>query len=367
MKKNVMKNLDTIKEKRTISDEKKKMISNKLISNFVIGISFIVLVLIFYVVKSFVDKTTAEMIYHISSMAFIIVTIVTFEIAYKKKKGELGLNGVELLFISIYALFAPYVYYKYNKIAMAFTGIVALYYSIKSIAIYNKEKAKIEREHDDIGTIIKKESQDELVKEYKEKKESIKEEPKKQEEIDEDEDDYDELLEDEEENEEEVYNEINEIDSDDVVDEEIVDIKPIEEEPEEIIKLVEEQPKEKVREKKEKTPAKSKTPRKKKTSGSTIIPKEFVGTSNVENPLVEDSPKFESENNVEVKPSSKPEIIIVTTKSKPTRAQQTHVKKTTTSTTKKTTTKKSTTTKTTTAKKGTTTRKTRTSKSKADK
>ena len=107
MKKNMLKDIENIKQERKLSKETEKIIKNELIAYWAIGISFIILIMIFQIATSALPKNIAIKIYNVCSIELLIFTIVVFEVAYKKDNGKLALCGVETLVISIYTLFAP--------------------------------------------------------------------------------------------------------------------------------------------------------------------------------------------------------------------------------------------------------------------
>lgn len=165
MKKNTITNFEKIREKRTLSKENQKAIFGRLISNFAIGVSFIILMLSYYLATFYISKNITEVIYHVSASILLIVTITIFEIGYKKDDGKYALIGLEILIFALISLFAPYIYYVFNKITIiSCILLMTVYYIIKIIVIYNKEKNLALKINDDIDTIIKKESQDNMAK-----------------------------------------------------------------------------------------------------------------------------------------------------------------------------------------------------------
>jgi len=178
LKKDVITNIEEIKNERKLSKEVEKNILNKAIANWAICISLNILIFTFALAIKALPRTIAESIYNISSIAFLIFSIIVIEIAYKKDSGKWAITGIEILVVAIFVLFAPYIFikYHYNNIYLPIL-IVTIYYIVKIICIYNMEKKKYLAEKSDINDIIKKESNDELAKQEKER---IKEEKRKQ-------------------------------------------------------------------------------------------------------------------------------------------------------------------------------------------
>lgn len=176
MKKNILKDIENIKEKRKLSKEAEKQIMSKVIANWAIGTSMVILVMIFVIAAKFLSQTSAILIYNIYSVVLLIFTLIIFEMAYKKDNGNLAISGIEILFVSIFTLFSPYIFFKFSYGAIyGVMTVFAVYYIAKIINIYCSKKKKYLLEISDITDIIKKESKDELAKEFENKRQEEKE------------------------------------------------------------------------------------------------------------------------------------------------------------------------------------------------
>ena len=169
LNKNIMKNIEKIQEKRKLSVDTKKKIRDRAISNWAICISAIILILAFTVTANLITKQIAILIYNICAMGILVFSLIVLEIAYKKDSGKWAICGIEILILSVFALFSPYIFYRTNKlIVYIFITIVTIYYIAKIIKIYFSEKKKYLTEISDITNIVK-ESQDEIAKREQEK------------------------------------------------------------------------------------------------------------------------------------------------------------------------------------------------------
>ena len=76
------------------------------------------------------------------------------EVSYKNEDSSKCISGIELLLMGIYTLTLPYISQLYNSKFMniLFTsgGIVTIYYVIKSIIVYEKNKRKFLRSREDL-------------------------------------------------------------------------------------------------------------------------------------------------------------------------------------------------------------------------
>lgn len=170
VRKNIINDIEKIKKERKLSQEIEKKIFNRAIINGIIGACMLVVVMSFMIIKNSVEKTTAIFIYKISTIVALIITLSIIEIAYKKDSGKLAIISVELLVLSIFVLFSPFIYMRMSyKIVYAFLGIISLYYALKIIKIYYNEKKQYLMKISDITDIVKKESKDELAKKEKER------------------------------------------------------------------------------------------------------------------------------------------------------------------------------------------------------
>lgn len=177
MKKEVLDNIEKIVQKRELPKEEQTKISNRIISNAAIGIAAVMLVYIFIIAANYIQKESTIFMYNVYSIQTMIFSIIIFEIAYKKDSGTWALCGVETLVLSVFMLFAPYIFYKFsNTFLYAFIAIITVYYIVKIIRIYIVEKSNYLESKSDISSIIKRESLDEMAEIEKKKiKEQIKE------------------------------------------------------------------------------------------------------------------------------------------------------------------------------------------------
>lgn len=163
MKKNEIKELEEIRKERKLSKDAEKTIKSKIVSNFAICLSIVILMMAFAITANYLEKNFTMHVYNASAVTFLVVSIIIFEVAYKRDSGSIALYGVEVLCISIFTLFAPYIFLKYNYqlICYGAISVVTLYYIIKIIITFSKDKKKFQYEKSDFSQIIKKESKDE--------------------------------------------------------------------------------------------------------------------------------------------------------------------------------------------------------------
>ena len=123
---------------------------------------FFVLFLIFIILGSNNSvKSVRSIVLNVFSFLFLGLAIVLFEIAYRKDKGNLAINGIEALIIAILNLFLPYIIFEldevYKRNYLLSTTFIAIYYTLKSIYISLKIRNKYMDSISDVKEIVKKE------------------------------------------------------------------------------------------------------------------------------------------------------------------------------------------------------------------
>lgn len=92
---------------------------------------------------------------------FLILGLVMLEKSYKNDSGKIALSGIELLVISMHSLSINHVitFYEYDFRFYLLTSsyFFSIYYVLKSIIIYTREKKKHLKELSDISEIVKEE------------------------------------------------------------------------------------------------------------------------------------------------------------------------------------------------------------------
>lgn len=162
LKEKEMQNLEEkIKEINKIAPEDKKKINRRtFLSMFM---SAIVMFVFIFILMGYNNIPIENYIIDLKvfSIIAIVITIYIFEYAYKKDSGSLAIIGVESLIASFIILSLNYVLqykvYPYQYYLLFFAVLFVIYYIIKTIIIYNKEKHKYKKNANDIKNIVKKE------------------------------------------------------------------------------------------------------------------------------------------------------------------------------------------------------------------
>lgn len=135
--------------------------ANKKIFLNILGAILIMLYFVLtYLAYTFLQANVFERCLQTATMVLLAITIVTFEIAYKKDSGLLAINGIEALIIACHALAIPYVttVHKWDlRWYVTISGYAfAIYFVFKSIVVYTSGKKKYLDSFSDISEIVKK-------------------------------------------------------------------------------------------------------------------------------------------------------------------------------------------------------------------
>ena len=93
------------------------------------------------------------------ALATITITVIVFEIAYRRQSKRTCIIGIELFLCSIISLYIPYIYIfsdlNLKTIYTVFPLSIAMYYIIKAIIIYKTRKIIHENNLSDVKEILK--------------------------------------------------------------------------------------------------------------------------------------------------------------------------------------------------------------------
>lgn len=93
----------------------------------------------------------------IISIFFVIVSIVGFEIAYRKEKFNFGMWAIEFLILGMIIMFVPYLSQYIQKIIIGVAVGFGVYYIIKLLIIVLKKRKDFLNQKSDVKDILKEE------------------------------------------------------------------------------------------------------------------------------------------------------------------------------------------------------------------
>ncbi len=146
--------------KKMPRDEKKK-IYKKVFSNILLGIIVTLYFIGIGVGFLNIEGPTFITDLKVFSLAILAISIILFEYAYGKDDDNTALYGIEMLFVAIMSLVLLYTCILHQDKFIAVANIVAcigvLYYLVKSISIYIREKLKWKKTISDVKEIVSEE------------------------------------------------------------------------------------------------------------------------------------------------------------------------------------------------------------------
>lgn len=147
-----------IENKRKLPEEIKKEIKKNILFNLLVAT--IIVLYLFSINMLFLnfEKTIFENQMKFLALGLITITVIFFEIAYRKQSKRTCIIGIELLLCSIYSLYVPYIYLYANVNLKMITTIlpigIAIYYIFKDYIIYKTRKFKHQNNLSDVREIL---------------------------------------------------------------------------------------------------------------------------------------------------------------------------------------------------------------------
>ena len=113
-----------------------------------------IIVLLYFVVLNAVNVLENFDLYvKISYIMLIIISIVMFELAYKKDKKHFIVSGIEIIILAIHTLLI-----ERTQVSIISTSYIwPTYYCLKAVIIYTQENRKKLKHISDIAEIVKEE------------------------------------------------------------------------------------------------------------------------------------------------------------------------------------------------------------------
>ena len=157
---NIKKFDEQYKKSRVIPEEHKKQIRKRILKNTVVAIIAIAYLILLNVMSLHMETTPYIIGIKVLSVVFAIISVIYFELCYKKDNGFLFMHGVEFLILATITLFSAYAYYlffvTYNSILLYILIAVIIYYIIKTICTLRFMKKEYYKSQNDIKEIVKK-------------------------------------------------------------------------------------------------------------------------------------------------------------------------------------------------------------------
>lgn len=157
---NIKKFDEQYKQSRIIPEDYKKKILDRILKNTVIAAIAIIYLILLNVMSVHMETTPYIIGIKVLSVVFAMISVIYFELCYRKDNGFLFMHGVEFLVLATITLFSAYAYYlftiTYNSILLYILIAVIIYYIIKTICTLRFMKKEYYKSQNDIKEIVKK-------------------------------------------------------------------------------------------------------------------------------------------------------------------------------------------------------------------
>ena len=148
---------EEIKKQTELPEERIKKINRRIFPNILMAV--IVTLYFIFVISGYqwLDKITYLTVQQVYSMVTILITIIIFEIAYKKDSDYIAVFGIEFLILSICSLLTIKIEIDFPKsyvhIMNSISTLFSTYYIGKAIYFYCKMRKKALRKVSDINKV----------------------------------------------------------------------------------------------------------------------------------------------------------------------------------------------------------------------
>lgn len=133
-------------------------IANKIWKNIIIAVVLMIYFITINICYKNIERETVLIGLKVASILIMAISIITFEIAYKKDSGVIGITAIEILVIASHTLSIAHVVeasaLDFRTYILTSSYIFSIYYVLKSIIIYTNEKRKYLKSLSDIKEIV---------------------------------------------------------------------------------------------------------------------------------------------------------------------------------------------------------------------
>ena len=136
----------------------KKIINKNIFENILMAVS----IMIYFIVINFayyrLEEQTVLLGIKIISMVLLLLSIIIFEISYKKDSGKIAIYGIEILVLASHALSIAHIVelkgLQFTTYILFSSLVFVIYYILKAMILYTIEKRKYLQSLSDIKEIV---------------------------------------------------------------------------------------------------------------------------------------------------------------------------------------------------------------------
>ncbi len=148
-----------IEEKRRLPKAVKDNISTDIFQNIVAAIIIVAYLCAINIIYYKFESSMFEEYMKYFALGIILLTIIVFEISYRKNSLKFCFIGIELLICGVLSLYIPYIYLhttpKLRCGVMVLPVGLVIYYAIKSLLIFKQKQFTYQNNLSDVKEIVK--------------------------------------------------------------------------------------------------------------------------------------------------------------------------------------------------------------------
>ena len=138
---------------------------NKISKNVYENILIAIIIMLYFIVINFLyyklAKTTILLILKVLSMVILTICIILLEYAFRKDSGKRAISAIEVLVVAGHTLSIAHVVqsnkFEFANYILVSSYIFSIYYLLKAIFIYTKERREYLKSLSDIKDIVSNE------------------------------------------------------------------------------------------------------------------------------------------------------------------------------------------------------------------
>ena len=142
-----------------------EILKKPIVKDVIANTTYLILVVLYFICFNTqvitIDTAILTRYIDISSMVFLMISIIMFEVGYRKEKTKIFINGIEFLALAIFTLLIKHMPKVLGNTMKSYTEIgtyaFIAYYILKSAIMYTKMKHDQLKNMSDIKEIVKEE------------------------------------------------------------------------------------------------------------------------------------------------------------------------------------------------------------------
>ena len=152
-------------ENKTNLKEFYKNINNVVTGDILANLAYSSMIMIYFLFFNIQYEVVPELILsnyiNISSIGFLIISILLMEISYKKDDGNIAIYAIEFMALAIFTILTKHIPqligYGTQTYILVGSYLFAIYYMLKSTILYTRERQEELNQFSDIKEIVKEE------------------------------------------------------------------------------------------------------------------------------------------------------------------------------------------------------------------